>query len=92
MILTYYGPPGPVLPPVRVTAPTAGGRVPIADGKIYAIKSSDGRSHYDVHRLPDGRWTCPCKGFGYREDCRHVREAQLQEAQELLEAREHGAG
>lgn len=78
MITTWYEP--PVLAP-----PPSGGRVQVA-GTVWEILSSDGRTRYPVRRLPDGRWTCPCKGFGYRDDCRHVAKAQL------LEAGGHGGG
>jgi hypothetical protein len=75
MILTVY--PSPPAEP-------SGGRVPLSSytEKVYAIASSNGRDAYLVKRLPDGRWYCPCKGFEYRDDCRHVSKAQILEAQE----------
>lgn len=63
-------------------APRQAHRIPIA-GRIYKIKSKSGNGFYDVHRLPDGRWTCQCLSFHYREDCSHVTEAQFLEAEEL---------
>jgi hypothetical protein len=77
--------PQPARPARTQATVRAGGRVPLEPGHhshLYCtrIKSSDKRTWYDTCQLGDGRWTCPCRGFGYREDCRHVREGQLEKA------------
>ncbi len=40
------------------------------------IKSSNGKDSYTV-TLINNRWNCTCTGFGFRRDCKHVREIKL---------------
>lgn len=76
MILTviYGGEPEAPAPPPQ------GHRVHLADPDfVIPVRSSDGRTIYEVRQLPDGRWYCPCKDFEYRgheRPCRHINEAQ----------------
>ena len=44
----------------------------IKDVKIVYIPSSDGNGDYTV-TFAEGRWTCTCKGFHFRAECRHIR-------------------
>ncbi len=61
---------------------TASVRVPLKPAeRVIPILSSDGKKTYPVRKMPDGRLICPCEGFGYRQACRHAREAR-----ELLES------
>lgn len=44
---------------------------------VVSVLSSSGTRFYSVAQLPDGRWICPCKGFEYRQACKHVTRAQV---------------
>jgi DNA polymerase (family 10) len=49
-----------------------------ADRKTVEIMSSDGVTVYHVDINEDGKAVhCECKGFGYRSNCRHLREAEV---------------
>jgi hypothetical protein len=82
-IIWHYGTAEPVVVPLGVVVPPAGGsgRVPLSapDEIVIDILSSDGLRTYDVHRFPDGRWWCPCKDFQHRgetRDCKHIVQAK----------------
>lgn len=48
--------------------------LPLGTGDVFAVQSkSDPMVIYYVTKLP---WItlCPCKGFRFRSDCKHVRE------------------
>jgi hypothetical protein len=37
----------------------------------YIVKSEDGKRVYLVQRV-NGKFSCTCKGFEFRKDCKHV--------------------
>lgn len=39
--------------------------------KAWKVKSGDGKRVYLVQRV-NGRFSCTCKGFEFRRDCKHV--------------------
>lgn len=39
--------------------------------KAWKVKSTNGKSTYIVQRV-DGRYSCTCKGFEFRRDCKHI--------------------
>jgi len=41
------------------------------DSKAWKVKSEDGKRVYLVQRI-DGKYTCTCKGFEFRKDCKHI--------------------
>jgi hypothetical protein len=59
VIITYPEPAAPV------AGFTAGAAVQ------FISSSRRGEPPYPV-RKEGGRWACPCKGFGYRDRCRHA--------------------
>ncbi len=40
------------------------------------VPSRSGGLPHHVSRLPDGRWSCTCRGFEFRESCWAVTETQ----------------
>ena len=41
------------------------------DTKAWKVKSGDGKNFYIVERV-NGKFSCTCKGFEFRKDCKHV--------------------
>ena len=41
------------------------------DKKAWKVKSGDGKSFYIVQRI-EGKFSCTCKGFEFRKDCKHI--------------------
>ena len=41
------------------------------DKKAWKVKSGDGKSFYIVERI-EGKYSCTCKGFEFRKDCKHI--------------------
>lgn len=41
------------------------------DTKAWKVKSEDGKRVYLVQRV-NGKFSCTCKGFEFRKDCKHV--------------------
>ena len=41
------------------------------DSKAWKVKSEDGKRVYLVQRV-NGKFSCTCKGFEFRKDCKHV--------------------
>ena len=41
------------------------------DKKAWKVKSGDGKNFYIVERV-EGKFSCTCKGFEFRKDCKHV--------------------
>jgi hypothetical protein len=41
------------------------------DKKAWKVKSGDGKSFYIVERV-NGKFSCTCKGFEFRKDCKHI--------------------
>lgn len=41
------------------------------DTKAWKVKSEDGKRVYLVQRV-NGKFSCSCKGFEFRKDCKHV--------------------
>lgn len=49
-----------------------GGAAKVAtDTKAWKVKSGDGKSFYVVQRV-NGKFSCTCKGFEFRKDCKHI--------------------
>jgi|TARA_R110000824_G_scaffold49608_3_gene139270 hypothetical protein len=44
----------------------------VADEKAWSVKGSKGNI-YSV-ALSEGAYTCSCPGFGFRRNCRHIKE------------------
>ncbi len=44
------------------------------DKKAWKVKSADGKSVYIVTRV-NGKFSCTCKGFEFRKDCKHIQAA-----------------
>jgi hypothetical protein len=60
----------------EIQAP-ASNRVPIQPAeRAIPVLSTDGVTTYPVRVLPDGSLVCPCRGYGYRQACRHATEAR----------------
>lgn len=38
----------------------------------WTVPSSLGRATYQIRSYSDGTFTCTCKGFYYRGDCKHI--------------------
>jgi hypothetical protein len=47
--------------------------------KEWVIKSSKGDSSYVVEQNEEGNFTCSCKGFKFRRNCRHIEEVKKKE-------------
>jgi hypothetical protein len=41
------------------------------DKKAWKVKSGDNKSFYIVERV-NGKFSCTCKGFEFRKDCKHI--------------------
>ena len=41
------------------------------DKKAWKVKSGDGKNFYIVQRI-EGKFSCTCKGFEFRKDCKHI--------------------
>lgn len=41
------------------------------DTKAWKVKSEDGKRVYLVQRV-NGKFSCTCKGFEFRKDCKHI--------------------
>ena len=41
------------------------------DKKAWKVKSGDGKNFYIVERV-EGKFSCTCKGFEFRKDCKHI--------------------
>jgi hypothetical protein len=68
--------------PETIPDPPASHRVAVqAPERTIGVLSSDGVTVYPVTVMPDGRCVCRCRGYGYRQACRHSAEAR-----EILEA------
>ena len=49
-----------------------GSSAQVATGKkAWKVKSGKGDKFYIVQRI-EGKYTCTCKGFEFRKDCKHV--------------------
>ena len=49
-----------------------GGSTQVAtDTKAWKVKSEDGSKFYIVQRV-EGKFSCTCKGFEFRKDCKHI--------------------
>lgn len=46
-----------------------------SESRIVRVPSSNGKSDYAVVLNPNGHHTCPCKGFGFRKSCSHIKQA-----------------
>lgn len=56
---------------VKIEYVIGGSKQVATDKKAWKVKSGDGKSFYIVERL-NGKFSCTCKGFEFRKDCKHV--------------------
>ena len=42
--------------------------------KVYKVLSSRGNKHYEVKMNNTGSMECTCPGYGFRRECRHIKE------------------
>ena len=42
--------------------------------KVYKVLSSKGNKHYEVKMNNTGSMECTCPGYGFRRECRHIKE------------------
>ena len=46
----------------------------IDKNKVYKVLSSRGNKHYEVKMNNTGSMECTCPGYGFRRECRHIKE------------------
>ena len=46
----------------------------IDKNKVYKVLSSKGNKHYEVKMNNTGSMECTCPGYGFRRECRHIKE------------------
>lgn len=56
---------------VKIEYVIGGSKQVATDKKAWKVKSGDGKNFYIVERL-NGKFSCTCKGFEFRKDCKHV--------------------
>jgi len=56
---------------VKIEYIVGGSKQVATDKKAWKVKSGDGKSFYIVERI-EGKYTCTCKGFEFRKDCKHI--------------------
>ncbi len=56
---------------VKIEYVIGGSKQVATDKKAWKVKSGDGKSFYIVERL-NGKFSCTCKGFEFRKDCKHI--------------------
>jgi hypothetical protein len=56
---------------VKIEYVIGGSKQVATDKKAWKVKSGDGKSFYIVERL-NGKFSCTCKGFEFRKDCKHL--------------------
>jgi hypothetical protein len=56
---------------VKIEYIVGGSHSVATDKKAWKVKSGDGKSFYLVTR-ENGKFSCTCKGFEFRKDCKHV--------------------
>ena len=56
---------------VKIEYIVGGANQVATDKKAWKVKSGDGKNFYIVERV-NGKFSCTCKGFEFRKDCKHV--------------------
>ena len=56
---------------VKIEYVIGGSKQVATDKKAWKVKSGDGKNFYIVERI-EGKFSCTCKGFEFRKDCKHV--------------------
>ena len=56
---------------VKIEYVIGGSKQVATDKKAWKVKSEDGSKFYIVRRI-EGKFSCTCKGFEFRKDCKHV--------------------
>ena len=56
---------------VKIEYIIGGSKQVATDKKAWKVKSEDGSKFYIVQRI-EGKFSCTCKGFEFRKDCKHV--------------------
>ena len=56
---------------VKIEYVIGGSNQVATDKKAWKVKSEDGKRVYLVQRV-NGKFSCTCKGFEFRKDCKHV--------------------
>ena len=46
----------------------------IDSNKVYKVTSSKGNKEYEVSIDSSGSFSCTCPGYGFRRQCRHIKE------------------
>lgn len=56
---------------VKIEYIVGGSKQVATDKKAWKVKSEDGSKFYIVQRI-EGKFSCTCKGFEFRKDCKHI--------------------
>ena len=56
---------------VKIEYIIGGSKQVATDKKAWKVKSEDGKNFYIVQRI-EGKFSCTCKGFEFRKDCKHI--------------------
>ena len=56
---------------VKIEYIIGGSKQVAIDKKAWKVKSEDGSKFYIVQRI-EGKFSCTCKGFEFRKDCKHI--------------------
>lgn len=56
---------------VKIEYIVGGSKQVATDKKAWKVKSGDGSKFYIVERV-EGKFSCTCKGFEFRKDCKHI--------------------
>jgi len=56
---------------VKIEYIIGGAQLVETEKKAWKVKSGDGKKVYLVQRV-NGKFSCTCKGFEFRKDCKHV--------------------
>lgn len=56
---------------VKIEYIIGGSKQVATDKKAWKVKSEDGSKFYIVQRV-EGKFSCTCKGFEFRKDCKHI--------------------
>ena len=56
---------------VKIEYIIGGSKQVATDKKAWKVKSEDGSKFYIVQRI-EGKFSCTCKGFEFRKDCKHI--------------------
>ena len=56
---------------VKIEYIIGGSKQVATDKKAWKVMAGDGKNFYIVQRI-EGKFSCTCKGFEFRKDCKHV--------------------